>query len=161
MIVVSNTSPIINLARIDRLPLLRDLFGELHIPSAVRDEIMAGDGARPGANDIAAGEWVRVQQIRDKSEVHVLQTQLDDGEAEAIVLAQTMRADLLLIDERAGWRIARRRGLRVTGLIGVLIDAKEAGRIDRVRPIVDDLVNVAGFWIAPSFYRQIMEIAQE
>ena len=72
--------------------------------------------------------------------------QLDPG-AEAIVVAAELEADLLLVDEKRGRRIAIDRGLEVTGLLGVLAEAKARGLISRCQPVLDDMIRVAGFWI--------------
>ena len=72
--------------------------------------------------------------------------QLDPG-AEAIVVAAELAADLLLVDEKRGRRIAIDRGLEVTGLLGVLAEAKARGLIPRCQPVLDDMIRVAGFWI--------------
>jgi len=76
-----------------------------------------------------------------------LREQLDPGEAEAIVLAAELDAKLLLVDERRGRRIAIDRGLEVTGLLGVLAEAKARRLIPQCKPVLDDMIRVAGFWI--------------
>ncbi len=72
---------------------------------------------------------------------------LDAGEAEATVVVGELSADLLLVDEKRGRQIAMGRGLQVAGLLGVLAEAKARGLISRCRPLLDEMINVAGFWI--------------
>jgi hypothetical protein len=84
---------------------------------------------------------------QDQADVAVLREQLDAGEAEAIVVAAELHAALLLVDERLGRRIAMERGLEVTGLLGVLAEAKARGPISECQPILDEMIRVAGFWI--------------
>ena len=140
MIVVSDTSPILNLAAVNKLHLLRDLYADVVIPPAVEQELVRnGIDLEPS--------WVRVVVAEDQNEVATLREQLDPGEAEAIVVAGELNAGLLLVDEKRGRRIAIDRGLEVTGLLGVLAEAKARGLILRCRPILEEMIRVAGFWI--------------
>ena len=84
-----------------------------------------------------------------------LREDLDPGEAEAIVLAIERRADLL-VDERRGRRTATAAGIMVTGLLGVVAEAKRAGRIDLVKPVLDELIQTARFWIGPDLYAEVL-----
>jgi predicted nucleic acid-binding protein len=97
-----------------------------------------------------------VVSTKDRTRVQELRTQLDAGEAEAIVLAVERRAYLLLVDERRGRRIATAAGLTVTGLLGVVARAKRAGFIDLGKPVVDDLIETARFWIGPDLYADVL-----
>ncbi|MEZ4776179.1 MAG: DUF3368 domain-containing protein [Bacteroidia bacterium] len=86
-----------------------------------------------------------------------LRESLDAGEAAAITLAKELNADYLAIDERAGRRIAKSLGIKIIGLVGILIRAKEANLIENVRPILDQLITEANFYIGEKFYQQIIE----
>ena len=147
MIVVSNTSPIINLAAVGQLDLLRQLYGQVVIPQAVYIEIVGMGAGQPGADEVAASDWIRTRQVANRTVVTALQFELDDGEAEAIALAVEARADWLLLDEELGRAIASRFGLRFIGLLGCLVEAKQRGLVSTVGPIVDNLIEKAGFWI--------------
>ena len=92
-------------------------------------------------------EWLHVIQPINQAAVVILRRQLDPGESEAIVLAAEISADLILIDEKKGRGIALGRGLRVTGLPGVLAEAKAPKIVPRCGPLLDDLIRAAGFWI--------------
>ena len=140
MIVVSDTSPILNLAAVDKLHLLLDLYAEIVVPPAVQGEL-----ARNGIQ--LDPSWTRVVAAQDQNDVAALREQLDPGEAEAIVVAAELAAELLLVDEKRGRRIAIDRGLEVTGLLGVLAEAKARGLIPQCQPVLDDMARVAGFWI--------------
>jgi len=155
--VVTDSSPLINLARIGKLILLRDLYGEVHIPEAVWREAVIEGGDQPGADEIKTATWIHTHAVRNKELVQALQQELDAGEAEAIALASEMKAELLLMDERLGRDTARHLNLRFTGLIGVLIEAKRKGFIQSVRPHLHALSDIAGFRIAKNLYRRLLE----
>ena len=155
MIVVSDTSPVLNLARVGRLELLALLYKQVIIPTAVHAELTDPQYGAP-AIDFASTPWLTVAVANDQARVSVLCEELDPGEAEAIVLATECHADLLLVDERRGRRIATRLGLTVTGLLGVLAEAKKAGLIDQAKPVLDQLINEARFWIGPDLYAEFL-----
>lgn len=161
MIVVSNTSPIINLAAIGRLELLKQMFQHVLLPAAVRDEIVVRGAGQPGAVGVVESDWIEARTSTHRSLIVALCRDMDRGEAEAIALASELQADLLLMDERIGRRGARQQGLRVSGVIGILIEAKAMGKIDLVQPLLDDLRARAGFWGGESLYKEALEAAGE
>jgi predicted nucleic acid-binding protein len=161
MIVVSNTSPIINLAAIGQLDLLRHLYGTIIIPQAVYHEIAVSGAGQPGASEIQTSPWFERQHVRGTILLKRLEQHLDAGEAEAIAMTIEMRANLLLIDERRGRLIARQHGLVVMGLLGTLLAAKQHGYLMAMRPVLYDLMTKAGFWIDPDLFNQILTIAGE
>lgn len=159
MIVVSNTSPITNLAAISQLALLQQLYGTIVIPQAVYDE-MAGVGRVVASSvEVQTKLWIQAQQVANKVLVISLQLELDGGEAEAIALAIELKADLLLLDERRGRTVASRFGLKFTGILGVLIEAKHKGEISAVKPVLDSLILTAGFWITEPLYQRVLQTA--
>lgn len=161
MIVISNTSPIINLAAIGQLSLLRQLYGQIVVPEAVYIEIVGIGAGQPGADEVAAADRIRTQQVANRTAVTALQIELDDGEAEAIALAVEASADLLLLDEELGRVIASRFGQRFVGLLGCLIEAKQRGLVLAVQPILDDLIEKAGFWVGQALYERVLQVADE
>lgn len=156
MIVVSDTSPILNLARIGRLELLASLYKQVLIPPAVFGELAVSRNAVLPVINAASASWIIVETPKDQDRVRELRDDLDAGEAEAIVLAVERHAELLLVDERRGRRIAMALGLRITGLLGVLADAKRAGLIESIKPVLDELIQNAKFWIGPELYREVL-----
>jgi len=132
------------------------LYGQVLLPSAVFEELMASRQDLPPAIDLAAEPWLIVASANARARVQELLEYLDPGEAEAIVLAIERRADLLLMDERRGRRTATAAGLRVTGLLGVVAEAKRAGLIDLGKPVIDELVEIARFWIGPDLYAEVL-----
>ena len=101
--------------------------------------------------------------MKDKNKVYELkqQAKLDNGESEAIILALELKTDLLLIDERRGRAEAQRLGIRITGLLGVLLEGKKRGFIVVVKPLMDKLIENSTFWISPLLYDKILLLGQE
>lgn len=156
MIVVSDTSPLLSLARIGRLDLLERLYHQVLIPPVVFDEIKAGMDHSATTIPFDRIPWIQVARPRDIRHVDRLAADLDRGEAEAIVLAIERRADLVLVDERRGRRAATAAGLVVTGLLGVVVAAKRAGIVTEARPLLDELIQTARFWIGPALYARVL-----
>lgn len=119
---VSNTSPIFNLACIGRLELLRRQFGEVWIPLGVETELTEIPDAeiRRTVEQTQIAGWLIVRPLTEADVLKLLMVDLHSGEAEAIALAVETKADWVLIDEREGRAVARRLGLRITGVLGVL-----------------------------------------
>ncbi|MGH8611654.1 MAG: DUF3368 domain-containing protein [Gammaproteobacteria bacterium] len=161
MIVVSNTSPLTNLAAVGQLAVLQQMYETVLIPEAVYAELTAGDGSQPGGTEVRTLQWIETHPVMDQRLVTALQMELDPGEAAAIALAVERKADLLLLDERRGRAVASRFGLRFVGLLGVLIEAKQQGCIAAVKPILDDLVTKAGFWVSQPLYTRVLQAAGE
>ena len=126
MIVVSDTSPINYLLLLDAVGLLPQVYGTVIIPESVRQELThtsAPAQVRLWAANMPS--WVTVRPPRV-----VIPLSLDIGEQEAISLALELRAEVILIDERRGRRIAEAQGLKVTGLLGLLEEAGHRGLIN-------------------------------
>ncbi len=161
MIVVSDTSPLTNLAAIGQFGLLRQLYAELHIPEGVWEELNAEGKRWPGRDEVEAADWVRRHAVQNQSLVTALRRDLGQGEAEGIALALELGADLILLDEQEGRHTAQRMGLRVVGVVGVLLDAKAHGVVDAVRPHLEALRQQAGFYLSESLYQSALALAGE
>ena len=161
MIVVSNTSPLTNLAAVGQLDLLPPLYQRVVIPTAVHRELAAVSAGQPGFVAVDTLPWIEVRAVKNQALVQALRLELDEGEAEAIALALEVSADLLLLDERLGRTVAARFGLKFIGLLGVLIEAKQQGLIPAVKPILDDLIVRAGCWVSQSLYARVLQVAGE
>jgi uncharacterized protein len=158
MPVVSNTSPILNLAIVDQLELLRRQFGKILIPNAVLDELKIDEerlGSQAIRGAISSG-WVQAQRVSNEPLAQLLKQTLDRGESEAIALSVELTADWTLLDEREGRKAAKSLGLKVTGILGILLRAKQTGEIESLQPIIDELINKAGFRIAPELLAQVL-----
>lgn len=163
MIVVSDTSPLSGLAIVCHLPLLQQIYGQVVIPSAVADELRQGGADDLRIIQVLSLDWIEIKQPTDRQLVETLQTghNLDRGESEAIVLALELTADELLIDERLGRREAKRLGLSITGLLGILLVAKRRELVTAMRPIIDDLIDEAGFRVSNQLYAEVLAATGE
>lgn len=160
MIVVINAVPLIALAQIGRLNLLQLLYNQLYLPPAVFDEVVIFGRERAGAAEVEAADWIRVINISDISAVERLRERLDKGESEAIVLAIELEANLLLIDEARGRRVAQVQGLNHIGTVGLLVLAKQRKFIAAVTPLLDELI-ASGFRMDDALYQTAQRLAGE
>lgn len=161
MIVVSNTSPLTNLAAIGQFELLRSLYGSLHIPDGVWEELNADGTQWPGSLEVASANWIYRHPVAGSPLVVTLRRDLDRGEAESIALAIQIKAHLVLLDEREGRRAAQRLGLRVIGVVGLLLDSKAKGLIPTIREQLDALRDQAGFFLSRELYERALQLANE
>lgn len=159
MIVVSNTTPLIDMAKLGQYRLLQTLFDEITLPQAVYQEIaVAGKGefgAAETEQGIQAG-WIHLQRVRSSKLLQSLKTDLHDGEAEAIVLASLLQADLILLDDRKARIKAQALNLSVTGTVGILLIAEREGIKLDMRNELDKL-RQQGFHISDQLYQKITE----
>nr|WP_322686900.1 DUF3368 domain-containing protein [Nostoc sp. DedQUE07]MDZ8133611.1 DUF3368 domain-containing protein [Nostoc sp. DedQUE07] len=163
MIVISDTSAITSLAAINHLKLLPQLYNQVTIPQAVYRELADIDPPVPGSIEVQTASWLEVKQVINREVVERLQNEvtLDPGESEAIALALELDADLLLIDERRGRAEANRLGVKITGLLGILVEAKRKKLIVAVKPLMDALIATSEFRVSSALYNQILDIADK
>ena len=161
MIIVSDTSPVINLAIVGQLQILPALFGKVIIPEKVFEEITVTGWDMPGADEIKQASWIEVKSCANQELVQALCLQVDPGEAEAIALALELEAQLLLIDEKRGRQVAKGFNLPIMGLLGILRIAKEKGLIPQIKPILDQLMYLARFRISIELYEEILKSSGE
>lgn len=160
---VSDTSPILGLAIIGYLDLLQEQFGEIYIPQAVLAELKVTEnfhGATVISQALADG-WLKSSEIQNKPLTQSLLLELDLGEAEAITLAVDLGFEMIVMDEKIGRERARGLGLKTVGVLGVLLTAKNQGRIKSLRDAMTALRNEVGFFISDDLYRQILKRAGE
>jgi hypothetical protein len=160
LIVVSNTSPIINLAAIGHLDLLPRIYRTIAIPQAVYEEITVAGQGKPGDQEVQEANWITVYQVTNTKQVVGLCQSLNLGEAEAIALTLQLGAKRLLIDEHRGREIASNYGITITGILGILTIARRQNFIHQVRPVLDQLRD-AGFWIAQPLYDRVLQTVGE
>lgn len=164
MIIVSDTSVITNLAAIEQLELIHQLYTTIIIPVAVYNEMVAVDRLVPGAIEVQTLSWILTQAVTNIQGVIDIQTSEDNidlGEAEAIILALELKAELILMDERRGRALAATYGLKVTGLLGILLQSKRQGLLSLVKPVMDRLIGEADFRISNDLYATVLRNAGE
>lgn len=158
MRIVSNTGPIIGLAKIGKVGILKSLAREVLIPPFVQKELFGKIGSETLQIENALNEFIRVMPA-DESVPSTARTlaELDEGERQAVALAFALGKDvLLLMDDYAGRQAARGLQINVTGLVGLLLLAKEKGLVENVGPLIEEL-RKAGYWLSD----EIVEIARK
>ncbi|WP_336037804.1 DUF3368 domain-containing protein [Halobacterium yunchengense] len=153
-LVVSDTSPLLNLALIDRTDLLRSQFSDVTVPQQVWDELTEGEDGLEALRELRDDGFLHLVEV-ERSDLFVeLFHELDLGETAALCYAVEEDADLVLLDERDGRRVARRHDLNVTGVIGILLRGANTGAVDLEHEL--DALREAGFWISDDLYSQIL-----
>ena len=163
MPVVTDTSPIMNLAIIGELSLLRDQFGEVLIPRAVLEELRVEENL-PGSQsvrDALKAGWIRIEAVKLDPLVRAMERDLDKGEAEAIALAMQVNADWVLMDERDGRKAAKSMKLKVVGVLGILLKAQRERRLRSLKQAMDRLREKAGFYVRADLYSAIIREGEE
>lgn len=162
MIVISDTTPLISLIKIESLDILEKMYKEIIIPKAVYDELIINIDYQSEIDIIRKCTFLQIKIVEENLSVSLLQKQLklDLGESEAIVLANNIDADLIIIDERKARRIAKDIGLNVTGTLGILVDAKQRGLVKELKPLLDKLIKNE-IRISKILYQDILELANE
>jgi predicted nucleic acid-binding protein len=160
MIVVADAGPLIASARIGRFDLLRRVFDHVIIPQAVYDEVVVKGSGRPGSDETqrALGDWVEVASVKSTAMARSLATKLGQGESEAIALAVELSADMILLDDSKARATANFMGLRVSGTVGVLIQAHRSGLLSDLRQALDNL-RANGFRIDDEVYRRVLSLS--
>lgn len=152
MVVVSNSSPLIALARIQRLDLLPSIFESILIPPAVAREIAPSISVLP--------IWLRMRAPNAMPPASLLRRRLGDGEREALALAIERKADWIILDDLPARRSAAATGLNVIGTLGTLVTAKRAGLLKSIRPELDALLRTS-FFLSPQLYDELLQAAGE
>ena len=160
MIVISDTTLIISLLKINQLELLHHLFGEVQIPDAVYEELISNAKFQKEAEKILRAEYIKKVIVEDKKSVTLLRraTGLDAGESEAIILSDEIKADLLLMDELKGRQVAKQMGLNIMGTVGILMTAfdEELLSAEEIEQCID-VLRSNGRHISDKLYEQLME----
>ena len=151
MITVSNTTAITTLLKVGRSDLLNGLFGEVWIPTAVEQELLAFHASIPTV--------CVAHSVPDSDRLRRLLTQADGGEAEAICLAVEAGADLLLIDDKKGRRLAEAEGVRCLGLPAVVLAAHRRGLVPSIAAFLDSLERQGNYGLSARAKAQLLRAA--
>ncbi len=160
MKVISNTTPLINFAAINRLDILQTMFGQIVIPQAVYDETTGYSfpDSQVVLQAISSG-WLQVCRV--STIAREISLTLDEGEREAIALAIETGEQRILLDEREARQVAQSLGLQVIGTLGILLLAKNQQIIPQVQPLLDAMINTAQYWVNSTLYQQVLRQAEE
>lgn len=158
---ICNATPLINFAAIARLDILQATFDQIIIPQAVYGETtgLGFPGTPFVLQAIIASGWLQVRPVATIAST--IPMELDDGEREAIALAIEIGERRILLDEREARQVAQGLGLQVMGTLGILLLAKSNQTIPQVRPILDNMMNVAQYWVSAALYEQVLQQAGE
>ena len=156
--IISNTTPIISLLKVDKLNLLKELYAKIIVPKAVYLEIENGK-EKPYYHDLTQIDWIEIQEIGNPVSRDFF-LDLDEGEAEVLILAKELNADLVIMDEIMGRRYSKQLGFNLTGTIGILLKAKEEGLIESMKDLLTELTK-KGTWLSPKLIKKTIELANE
>lgn len=159
--IISNTSPLIYLAKLRRISILKALFKEVIITREVYEEIIEGKkqkffDALIVERAIKEG-WIKVKEIKIDKEVSYFAPEIDKGEASTISLSRKFKPSLVLIDDASGRVIAESFGFNVKGTLYVLLKAYKKRLIDKkeVKDLINKLV-FSGFRMSQELYIQVL-----
>jgi hypothetical protein len=160
--IVSNTTPIVCFLKLGRLDILKNIFNEIIISQAVYAEVTAKPDEAEAITALTESGLFKTRPAENKFAVSLLQKQigLDLGESESIVLAQELKAELLLMDERKGRRVAAENGISISGTLGVLIKAKQMNLVKEIRPLLNELIT-KDIRIGNNLLKKVLESVNE
>ncbi|MEW6620080.1 MAG: DUF3368 domain-containing protein [bacterium] len=150
-IVISNSSCLIILKRIGKIELLSDLYTRIIIPPAVEHEVFEFE-SKP--------KWIETVEIKQSLVTKILEKTLGKGESEAINLCLELNAHLLIIDDLAARRTAYGLGIKFTGVMGILLEAKRVGLIEEIKGFLDEMRKY-DFRVSKTIYDSVLKIAKE
>lgn len=149
--VVSDASPLIAFAQIERLELLRNVFDRLHVPPIVKSE---------DSPTLSLPDWISERSPVEPLTAMIGDHSLDRGEADAIALALQLGSSRIILDDLPARRLAQRFGLVTTGTLGVRLAAKSEGFVPTIRPLLEDMLSFR-FHVKPDLYAEILRRAGE
>lgn len=161
MIVVADTSVLLNLCRIGEADLLWQLYGDVAAPRSVQVEFERAVLVYGRFDRLLFPGFIRIHEPRQSLQALLPETSLDRGESDAIALSVELSADFLLIDEQKGRRAAAQLGIRFSGILGILVLAKQKSLIPEVRALLLRLREEAGFFLSERHMSRALLLAGE
>lgn len=158
--VIVNTTPLIALCHVGHLDILKKLYGEISIPSAVYLELSEKEKSICKKEVDASLDWIHVEKIENQMAKSMFKTQLHDGEVEVMILAKEKNADIVIIDDANAKKHAKYLKLSVTGTLGVLIKAKRQGYIRELKPVIQEMID-KNIYISEKLMRLCLEQVDE
>lgn len=140
---------------------MQKIYGKILIPPAVHEELLDERAGGTVITAVQSATWLEVRSVQNRQLVDQLRTRVNVGEAEAIALAVEVKATRLLIDERLGRQSAKDLGVKITGVLGILLLAKRQNLITALKPIMDDLIIQSNFRISSQLYASVLNEADE
>ena len=155
---VVNSTPIISLHDIGLLDVLSKMYNKVYIPYGVYEEVcIDGDICK---DVLLSFHNFSIKHIANENAKRYFKTALHKGEVEVMLLADEMKADVCIIDDKLAREYAKYLGLKLTGTLGVLVKAKERGFIDSVVTYMDSMIRNE-IYISKNLYEQIKKLANE
>ena len=154
--VIVDSTPLIVLSNVNKLEVLKMMYGEITIPRAVYKEISAKPDSACKKMVEDASDWINVEDIENEMAKLMFKPQLHEGEVEVMILAKEKNADLVIIDDNNARKYAKYLELMVTGTLGVLIKAKQKGYVSEIRPLIDGL-SKSGLYLSKSLVEKCLE----
>jgi predicted nucleic acid-binding protein len=160
MTVICNATPLINFAAIERLDIMKTLFKKVIIPEAVYQETTQFNfPSAPIILQAVEQQWLEIHQVTAIPDS--ISNLLDDGEREVIALALQINEKRVLLDEKSARQIAKNFNLQIIGTLGILVLAKQNQIIPQVKPLLDEMIIHARYWVNASLYQQILQQVKE
>ncbi len=156
---ISNTGPIIALAKIGHLVLMEKIFSEVSIPPIVYRELLGKFGNEWPEIESALNTFIKVAELPLYDEItESVLSALDEGEKQAVGLASSLRDEvLLIIDDKAGRETAKKLNIAVTGTIGLLLIAREEGLVNDIKTLIEQLRDT-GYWLSDDILETVKRL---
>ena len=157
--IIVNSTPLIALAKANKLEILKEMYEHIIIPEAVYREVTEKDDVAAQRIE-AAREWIEVRKVDSNLDRRMYRAKLHEGEVEVMLLAQEIGADAVVIDDGAARRTAEYLGLPLTGTLGVMIKAKQRGLLEAVMPVVQQMEQ-NGIFFSKELKEKIRKLSNE